>query len=857
VGGLKVDTRAPLGLAGTWLLDPSDVSISSAATSNDTLSGGVYAPATGVSVSNINAAELVVALNLSNVTVTTTNTGVSGAGLGDINVDAALTWTAATTLSLNAARDVTFNQAVTGTDGSLAAVAGRDVNVLAAMTTTTGNLDFTAARHVNLNAATTITTGHLNAVAGQNVNLTANATITGGNMLLRADNDGTGPGASAGTVTISCAINCVTLTNGVLSVRFNPSSDSTVLSEIAAYDAHLTGAAHALDAKAWLFVKGVDKAYDGNTNAQLQIVGGPTSVVLTPGTAHFSSKDVSVAQNIVFNDYAVSGEGANHAIWSPLNVAFGSGNTSANITAVPLTVSADFSTKLFGAAASLPGFTTVGLVNGDTVTHVDETSLGAVATAPVQGSPYAIVPSGATGNFVPSNYTITYVNGNLTITPAPLSITANDASKSYGQGVTFPTSAFTSQGLVNGDTVTGVVSTSAGSVATARVASSPYTIVPSAAEGTLVLGNYSISYVNGALTVLPANLSITANDVSKTFGQAITLSSQAFTSVGLVNSDVIGAVTETSTGAPSTANVAGSPYVIYISDATGGFEAANYNISYIDGHLSVVPAALTVTSSNATKVYGQTAPLPATAFTANGLVNGDTVISVLNQSSGGVATAPVSGSPYLITPSAAEGSFTPGNYTIAYVNGVLTVTPAPLTITANDVLKTYGQTIDLPGTAFAAEGLVNSEQINSLTLQSLGQLATAYPGRTYPILLSQPTGADFNAGNYTIGYVDGNLTVSDMPDVIPNIHVIENQLVLPQGGTLSVKMPVPVFAKPAELLSVKTVDPAKLETLPAKELEPKMLPPILALPQPNLGAPDDRQLQVKPVLPRPPKQDRN
>ena len=55
-------------------------------------------------------------------------------------------------------------------------------------------------------------------------------------------------------------------------------------------------------------------------------------------------------------------------------------------------------------------------------------------------------------------------------------------------------------GLVNGDTVTSVTLTSTGAAATATVAGSPYAIVPSAAVGT-GLSNYTISYVNGSLTV--------------------------------------------------------------------------------------------------------------------------------------------------------------------------------------------------------------------------------------------------------------------------------------------------------------------------------------------------------------------
>ena len=148
-------------------------------------------------------------------------------------------------------------------------------------------------------------------------------------------------------------------------------------------------------------------------------------------------------------------------------------------------------------------FTSTGLANGDTVTSVTETSPGTVATAPVVGSPYAITPSGAAGSFVPTNYTIAYVNGVLTVIPVPLTITANDASKSYGTAITLPVTAFTSTSLVNGETVTSVTETSPGTVATAPVAGSPYAITPSGATGSFVPTNYTIAYVDGALTVNP------------------------------------------------------------------------------------------------------------------------------------------------------------------------------------------------------------------------------------------------------------------------------------------------------------------------------------------------------------------
>ena len=50
-----------------------------------------------------------------------------------------------------------------------------------------------------------------------------------------------------------------------------------------------------------------------------------------------------------------------------------------------------------------------------------------------------------------------------------------------------------------------------------------YDIVPFAAAGK-GLSNYTITYVNGTLTVNPAHLTITANNDSKTYGTLKTFS---------------------------------------------------------------------------------------------------------------------------------------------------------------------------------------------------------------------------------------------------------------------------------------------------------------------------------------------
>ena len=99
---------------------------------------------------------------------------------------------------------------------------------------------------------------------------------------------------------------------------------------------------------------------------------------------------------------------------------------------------------------------------------------------------------------------------------APLTITANNASKIYGETKTFAGTEFTVSGLWNGDTVTSVTLTSAGAAASA--ATGTYSIVPSAAVGT-GLDYYTIVYVNGTLTMNKAtSLSLVSSPNPSSFG---------------------------------------------------------------------------------------------------------------------------------------------------------------------------------------------------------------------------------------------------------------------------------------------------------------------------------------------------
>jgi len=124
----RLDTRAPQGLMGSWLIDPLDFTIAA--------SGG-----------NITGAALSAELKLANVTLDTVHT--TGSAAGDINVNDAVNWSSnsanasSNTLTLNAANNINVNAPITWgvsgtpgdatTTGALVLNAGGVINIGAAM----------------------------------------------------------------------------------------------------------------------------------------------------------------------------------------------------------------------------------------------------------------------------------------------------------------------------------------------------------------------------------------------------------------------------------------------------------------------------------------------------------------------------------------------------------------------------------------------------------------------------------------------------------------------------------------------------------------------------------------------------
>ena len=167
------------------------------------------------------------------------------------------------------------------------------------------------------------------------------------------------------------------------------------------------------------------------------------------------------------------------------------------------------------------------------------------------------------------------------------------------------------------------------------------------------------------MTLTPAALTITAGDQSFTYGPGITLDSSAYSVAGLLYDDSVDSVDLASLGTAYGATVAGGPYAITGSNAAGS-GLGNYTITYVDGSMTLTPAPLTITAGG--QVLPQGGDLSQDIWTATGLVYDDSVDSVLLS---GDTTTVGTGT---ITASDAAGSGL-GNYTITYVDGVLTVQP--------------------------------------------------------------------------------------------------------------------------------------------------------------------------------------
>jgi gliding motility-associated-like protein len=335
----------------------------------------------------------------------------------------------------------------------------------------------------------------------------------------------------------------------------------------------------------------------------------------------------------------------------------------------------------------------------------------------------------------------------LTVNKAQLTLISDNKTKIYGGSD--PVLTYSVSGnFYNGDTksVISGVTLSTKTVGEAIVGDHVITISGGIAD------DYNISTSStGLLTVTKANLTITTDLQSKTYGSANP--ALTFRYSGFVYGENKSALT-TEPIVSTTVDLR-SPVNKYSGAITvsGGVDE-NYDFTYVPADFTVTKAMLTVTADDQSKVYGTVNP--ALTFTYSGWANEDEA-SVLT-------TEPVSTTAIdqltsvnvyndAITVSGGDDE----NYDFTYVPADFTVTKAMLTVTADDQSKVYG-TIN-PALTFTYSGWANEDEASDLTTEpvsttAIDQLTSV---NVYNDAITVSGGVD---ENYDFTYVPADFTVT-------------------------------------------------------------------------------------------------
>ncbi len=332
-----------------------------------------------------------------------------------------------------------------------------------------------------------------------------------------------------------------------------------------------------------------------------------------------------------------------------------------------------------------------------------------------------------------NNYTAASTSQVFTITKAPLSASANNQTKIYGDANPTLTIAYTGFFGTDNETLFGtlpIAQTSA--VLCSGVASYPITITPGSA-----LANYNVTYADGTLSVTPADVTVTANNKTKIYGTANPTLTLTYTSKCGDDFDVLPTATTTA--------VTSSPVGIYPITVNPGSDPF-YTTTPGAGQLTIVKADQIITfNSLPLKTYNDpsfnlssssTSGLPITYSSSNtavATVLGNTVTIV------GAGTTTITASQ--------PGD---GNYNAAIpVDQTLTVNKASQTISFNALPdKVYGASpFQLSATASTGLAVTFSSSNTNVIGISNGNTAVVAGAGTSTITASQAGNANYLAAS--------------------------------------------------------------------------------------------------------------
>jgi len=427
------------------------------------------------------------------------------------------------------------------------------------------------------------------------------------------------------------------------------------------------------------------------------------------------------------------------------------------VTPALLTVTASNGSMNYGAAPPTITPSYFGFVNGNTassLTTQPTCSTTATSSSPVSGSPYASSCTGA----VDPNYSFSYLDGSVTVSRVPLTITASSPTSTYGSP---PTITPLYAGFVNGDTASSLsVQPTCSSTVTSSSPPSPPTY-PSSCSGASDL-NYTISYVRGTVTVIPAPLTIAASSEFMYYGATPPTVIPSYS--GFEDGDTplsLGAQPSCSTTATNSSPPSPPTYPTTCSGASD----PNYTIIDVPGTLTVDPAPIDVAVSGS-QTYGGTPSFTGSVSPPTGTTVNTSGLSCTEVgSSTAIAPTLPAGRDTLAVSYCGGASLsgtTSADYAIVYTSSAndFTVNPAPLTITAWSPTMAFGAAS--PTIIPSYSGFENGDTASSLSVQptcsSTATSSSPASPPTYPSSCSSASGS-----NYTISFVPGAVTVTNDP----------------------------------------------------------------------------------------------
>lgn len=496
----------------------------------------------------------------------------------------------------------------------------------------------------------------------------------------------------------------------------------------------------------------IPKIYDGNTTATVNFVPA-TLVGIIPGeellvslnsddySTTYDNKNVGTGKTVTVSGLSLAGAGAgNYALTQPVL-------NDGVIAPATLTITATGVNKVYDANTTATVTLSDDRVPGDDLTlgytaNFTDKNVGIGKTVNISG--ISITGGADAGNYILGNIT---AETTADITPAPLTATITAADKVYDGNTSATITGRTLDGVIGSDIVVanedGLATFDTKNVGPHVVSANSITITGADAL------NYSYNGTavgNADITPLGITGSFTADDKVYDGNTTAAILTQSLESVLL--GDEGNVILTGGTANFADPNVTNDITVTASGMILSGSAAGNYElISIGTTEADITQAPLTITAENKSKVYGDANPTLTASYV--GFVGGENE-SVLDTpvelSTTADATSPVGD--YPITASEAVDV----NYNISFVLGTLTVTPAPLTVTADAQSKIYGEDDSAFTYEITSGALINEDVLAGSLSRDAGENVDAY---AITSTLAHP--------NYNITFVSANLTINKKP----------------------------------------------------------------------------------------------